>query len=243
MALIDNFDPSVLIEADNIFMTYDNVVQLLDVFIVEILLSHDDCSGIFNLELFKNSSDENRLLKMLNRKDKNVFKSLSRDGLEYDEFYSTYIKALPLGEDTRFMTDFIKGFRTYISTKCAAARIVVATGDNENKKTIVHDILSNQEDKLEFVSDDDETIEKFITDENFTLIITDRTDIVKRNIDKMNNKVICFPYMSYLFETEIVDGVSVALSKDKWEIISFDKPFTVGFFEPFRIVEDMFGVG
>ena len=243
MALLENFDPSLLIEADNIFMTYDNIVQVLDIFILEILLKQDNCDELFSLGLFKNCSDRNNLLKILNRKDKNLFSLLSKDDLDYDVFYNQYTKALPLTSDSRFTTDFIKGFRTYISTKCSADRIVVATGENVNKREIVLDILSNQEDKIEFVDDDDETIEKFIADENFSLIITDRTDIVKRNIDKITNKVICFPYMSFLFENEIVDGETVSLSKDRWEIISFDKPFTIGFFEPFKITKDMFVVG
>lgn len=234
-----NFDFKQHILSDDVFMTYNNVIQCVDMFILD-FIKNSIMSDSFILDTF-NNSDDNNLLRMLNRKEEDVFNLLSKHGYLEGNLYREYLSIYPSKYNESYITDFIKGFNVYMRTKSAVNKLVISANSSV-KQDIVKSIFGD-DIKIEFVDDDDSTIEKYIRDPSFKLIFTDRSDLVNKNISFINGKVICFPYVSYLFNIDIQDGQNIMISKDNWEIKSFNKDFTIGYFEPFKITEKMFVIG
>lgn len=233
------FDIKNFTMADNVFMTYNNVIQSVDMLILEFILK-SKIEGL-NIRPFESNSNANNLLKILQRKEVDIFNMISRDQKISDSVYYDYLSALPKEYNEDYVTDFIKGFNVYSKTKSSVNKLVVATGGNKIKEQIILDTLTGV--NIEFVNDDDVTISEYIKNEDFKLIITDRDDLVNANIKSIEGKVICFPYVGYLFEEQLEASQNVMYSKYNFELKSFGGKFTVGYFEPFKITEQMFGLG
>lgn len=244
---IGNYDTKFLVDSDNIFMTYNNVIQIVDMYILDLLLSNYNkgANKEFNLDYIRENSEDRLLYLLLNRKKYNIFDWLKRDDKIYnDSEYKMFIDKFPVNDDIKFCTDFILGFRNYIYTMSSVKKLTIATGDNNYKKQICKKLFDGFSG-LSFCDNDDETIENHIKDKTYQVIITDRSDLITKNLDTLLGKIICIPYIGYLFEfVEIEKDIEpILVSKDRLEILTEQKEITIGYFNPINIKDTMFGKG
>ena len=240
---------NTLSKTEKMFITYENVINLTSLgFMQHVMEYQKRYEDKMNLELFKGKCNSAMAKVLLERKEKNVIDWLGKP--EYlDELHKEldryYDKTIVGGNPTDFGKGLIK---LLMSNNISKIIISIDMEDKEGLQLIMDLFGDYNKDRIFIVDNKPETIKKYLSDKEYTLIATDELDMINECLPQLEGKSVCIPYMGYNFDvddtTEFIDEEEkLLISKGQLEFKSIEYKFNLGFVEVYKMTEEMFMMG
>ena len=242
---------NTLKESENVLMTFDNVLYIKEFGFIKYLLDNkDEFKDKLRLELFDNISDSWIIRYLLERKEKDIIKWLSKDE-SYNNYLYKIMNNFYDNQDDKYkgvITDFAMGFLKLLCNKNIKKVLIAANLNNKNELSVLSYLFNEfLIDKVSVFQYDEDTMKEYLSSKEYTLIITDELDLLNDNIELLTGKSVCIPYTGYNFDIKRkkfkLDSADIITSKHEMEFKSAKYKFNLGFIEPINMTPEMFYEG
>lgn len=215
---------------------YDNIIQSIDYGFLQYIITHDDISNNFFINVFKNMNAYERLFMINSRKKEDLFMFLSNNkinkfncdkyGIDIQQRSKEYFKDV-------IVSNFAMKLPILLANGSVDKLLVALDTNNANKLTTLVGLFSDYMDKISIIGDADHIIDKYIKKREInTVVLTD--DVAYRNIDELYGKSVMIMDTESIYDEYdagmVQAGLKAKITKHKWEerndlTITFLKPY------------------
>lgn len=228
---------------DKIVITYDNIILMKEIGLVEYLLDNFDYYNKYlKLDIFKKYKKCAIIRILVDRKEKDFISLFARDKNSEIKMRKELKDRLDKTLNNK-VSNFATGLLKLIMTRNIDKVVILIDKSDIEGIRLLGNLYNQYTDLIYIVDKTEENMKKYFTDDSYGIIFTDETDILnlKKVKKKLKGKTVCIPFTGYNFRKQKskIDDSEFIISKLAFEFESIKYFFNIGFIDAYKITKEM----